>query len=48
MTKPSNVCSLLSATDSLIALALAVGAVIWVDQQRMPQGGLSEFLENAI
>jgi hypothetical protein len=48
MTKPSNARSLLSATDSLIALALAVGAVIWANQQRMPQGGLSEFLEMRI
>ena len=45
MTKPSNARSLLSATDSLIALALAVGAVVWANQQRMPQGGLGEFLE---
>ena len=34
-----------SATDSLIALVLAVGAAVWANQQRMPQGGLKNSLE---
>lgn len=45
MATRSNARSLLGASDSLIALALAVGAAVWANQQRMPQGGLSEFLK---
>jgi exopolysaccharide biosynthesis polyprenyl glycosylphosphotransferase len=45
MSRQSNARSLLAATDSLIALVLAVGAVVWANQQRIPQGGLAEFLE---
>ena len=36
---------LVGATDSLIALMIAVAAVVWANQQRMPVGGLSEFLQ---
>jgi exopolysaccharide biosynthesis polyprenyl glycosylphosphotransferase len=45
MPRESNASSLLRATDSLIALVLVVGAVVWANQQRMPEGGLTEFLE---
>jgi exopolysaccharide biosynthesis polyprenyl glycosylphosphotransferase len=44
MSRQHNTPSLTGATDSLIALGLTVGAVVWANQQRMPHGGLSEFL----
>jgi exopolysaccharide biosynthesis polyprenyl glycosylphosphotransferase len=36
--------SILAAADGLVALLLVIVAVIWANQNRMPQGGLSEFL----
>ena len=45
MSKRHYTRSVLEAADSLIALALAVGAVVWANQSRMPQGGLQEFLK---
>lgn len=45
MSRHDNRRSLLPAIDSLIALVLAVAAVVWANQQRMPEGGLGEFLE---
>jgi exopolysaccharide biosynthesis polyprenyl glycosylphosphotransferase len=44
MSRRTNVHSLVAATDSAIALMLAVGAAVWANKQRMPQGGLNEFL----
>ena len=43
MSRQPSTQSLTGATDSLIALGLAVGAVVWANQQRMPHG-LGEFL----
>jgi exopolysaccharide biosynthesis polyprenyl glycosylphosphotransferase len=48
MAKQPYMRSVLGAADSLIALALAVGAVVWANEGRMPQGGLGEFLEMRI
>jgi exopolysaccharide biosynthesis polyprenyl glycosylphosphotransferase len=48
MSQKANTHSLIGATDSLLALVLAVGAVVWANQQRMPQGGLAEFLKMRI
>jgi exopolysaccharide biosynthesis polyprenyl glycosylphosphotransferase len=48
MLRQSSGRSLLSAIESLIALALVVGAVVWANEQRMPQGGVSQFLEQRI
>jgi hypothetical protein len=45
MLKRSNSHALLRATDGLMAVVLAVAAAAWANQQRMPQGGLEEFLE---
>jgi exopolysaccharide biosynthesis polyprenyl glycosylphosphotransferase len=45
MSRQPNTPSLTGAIDSLIALVLAVGAVVWANQQRMPHGALSEFLK---
>jgi exopolysaccharide biosynthesis polyprenyl glycosylphosphotransferase len=44
MSQQTNARPLVGATDSLIALMLAVGAVVWANQQRMPVGGVGEFL----
>jgi exopolysaccharide biosynthesis polyprenyl glycosylphosphotransferase len=44
MSRHPNSRFLLGATDSLIGLALAVGAVVWANEQRIPAGGLAEFL----
>jgi exopolysaccharide biosynthesis polyprenyl glycosylphosphotransferase len=44
MSRESNARSFLIAADGLLALSLAVGAVVWANQQRMP-GGLGEFLK---
>ncbi len=44
MSRQPNTSSSTGAIDSLFALGLAVGAVVWANQQRMPQGGLGEFL----
>ena len=44
MSREPNSRSLLGATDGLIAPVLAVGAVVWANWQRIPQGGLGEFL----
>jgi exopolysaccharide biosynthesis polyprenyl glycosylphosphotransferase len=44
MSRHPNSRFLLGATDSLIGLALAVGAVVWANEQRIPPGGLGEFL----
>ena len=44
MSRRTNVHSLVAAADSAIALMLAVGAAVWANKQRMPQGGLNEFL----
>jgi hypothetical protein len=44
MSRHPNSRFLLGATDSLIGLALAVGAVVWANEQRIPPGGLAEFL----
>ena len=48
MSKQPNTRSVLGAADSLIALVLAVGAVVWANESRMPQGGPREFLEMRI
>jgi exopolysaccharide biosynthesis polyprenyl glycosylphosphotransferase len=45
MLKKSNSHVLLRATGGLMAVLLAVVAAAWANQQRMPQGGLKEFLE---
>jgi exopolysaccharide biosynthesis polyprenyl glycosylphosphotransferase len=39
---------LTAAMDSLAALIIVVAVVIWANQQRMPQGGLAQFLEMRI
>src|SRR3984885_4751360 len=44
MSDQTNARPLVGATDSLIAMMIAVAAVVWANQQRMPQGGLGEFL----
>src|ERR1700761_3279550 len=44
MSRHPNSRFLLGATDSLIGLALAVGAVVWANEQRIPGGGLGHFL----
>ena len=44
MPRLRNFPTLSAAGDSLIALGLAVAAVVWVNQQHIPQGGLTEFL----
>jgi lipopolysaccharide/colanic/teichoic acid biosynthesis glycosyltransferase len=44
MSRNPNSRFLLGATDSLIGLALAVGAAVWANEQRIPPGGLGEFL----
>jgi exopolysaccharide biosynthesis polyprenyl glycosylphosphotransferase len=48
MSKQPYTRSVLGAADSLIALVLVVGAVVWANERRMPQGGLGEFLEMRI
>jgi exopolysaccharide biosynthesis polyprenyl glycosylphosphotransferase len=45
MSRNPNSRFLLGATDSLIGLALAVGAVVWANERRIPPGGLGEFLK---
>ena len=45
MSRRSNTRSILAVADSLMALILVVGAAIWANQNRMPQGGLGEFLK---
>jgi hypothetical protein len=45
MSPQPNTASLTGAIDSPIALVLAMGVVFWANQQRMPQGALSEFLK---
>jgi exopolysaccharide biosynthesis polyprenyl glycosylphosphotransferase len=45
MSRQLNSRSLLEAADGLIAPMLAVGAVVWANWQRIPQGGLGDFLE---
>jgi exopolysaccharide biosynthesis polyprenyl glycosylphosphotransferase len=44
MPRLRNFPTLSAAGDSLIALGLAVGAVVWVNELHIPQGGLAEFL----
>ncbi len=44
MSQQTNARPLVGATDSLIAMMIAVGAVVWANQQRMPLGGVGEFL----
>jgi exopolysaccharide biosynthesis polyprenyl glycosylphosphotransferase len=44
MPRLRNSPALLAALDSLIALSLAVGAVVWVNLQYIPHGGVAEFL----
>ncbi len=44
MARLRNSHALSAAIDSLIALGLAVGAVVWVNQRYMPRGGFAEFL----
>ena len=44
MSQQTNARPLVGATDSLIAVMIAVAAVVWANQQRMPLGGLGEFL----
>jgi lipopolysaccharide/colanic/teichoic acid biosynthesis glycosyltransferase len=44
MPNPRNSTALSAALDSLIALGLAVGAVVWTNQPYIPQGGLANFL----
>jgi exopolysaccharide biosynthesis polyprenyl glycosylphosphotransferase len=44
MPRLRNLPTLAAAGDSLIALGLAVGAVVWVNERHIPQGGLTEFL----
>jgi exopolysaccharide biosynthesis polyprenyl glycosylphosphotransferase len=44
MSQQTNPRPLVGATDSLIALMIAVAAVVWANQQRMPVGGIGEFL----
>jgi exopolysaccharide biosynthesis polyprenyl glycosylphosphotransferase len=43
-----NATKLTAAMDGLAALTIAVVVVIWANQQRMPQGGLTQFLEMRI
>jgi exopolysaccharide biosynthesis polyprenyl glycosylphosphotransferase len=43
-----NATKLTAAMDGLAALTIAVAVVIWANQQRMPQGGLTQFLEMRI
>ncbi len=45
MSQQTNPRPLVGATDSLIALMIAVAAVVWAHQQRMSMGGLGEFLK---
>src|ERR1700733_12426150 len=45
MSQQTNARPLVGGTDSLIALMIAVAAVVWANQQRMPLGGLGEFLK---
>ena len=44
MPRLRNSPALLAALDSLIALSLAVGAVVWVNLRYIPRGGVAEFL----
>jgi exopolysaccharide biosynthesis polyprenyl glycosylphosphotransferase len=44
MPRLRNSPALPAAIDSLIALGLAVGAVLWVNKRYIPQGGFAEFL----
>jgi exopolysaccharide biosynthesis polyprenyl glycosylphosphotransferase len=44
MPRLRNSTALSAALDSLIALGLAVGAVVWANERYIPQGGLAEFL----
>jgi exopolysaccharide biosynthesis polyprenyl glycosylphosphotransferase len=44
MPRLRNSPALLAALDSLIALSLAVGAVVWVNLRYIPHGGVAEFL----
>jgi exopolysaccharide biosynthesis polyprenyl glycosylphosphotransferase len=48
MSRHPNSRFLPGATDSLIGLALAVGAVVWANEQRIPAGGLAEFLRERV
>ena len=43
-----NATKLTAAMDGVAALIIAVAVVIWANQQRMPQGGLTQFLEMRI
>ncbi|MGB9418940.1 MAG: sugar transferase [Acidobacteriaceae bacterium] len=43
-----NATKLTAAMDGVAALTIAVAVVIWANQQRMPQGGLTQFLEMRI
>ncbi len=43
-----NTTKLTAAMDSLAALIIVVAVVIWANQQRMPQGGLAQFLQMRI
>ena len=45
MSQQNNIRSMLRAADSALALTLVVIAVVWANEQRMPQGGVSAFLE---
>ncbi len=44
MPRLRNSPALLAAFDSLIALGLAVGAVVWVNLRYIPHGGFAQFL----
>jgi exopolysaccharide biosynthesis polyprenyl glycosylphosphotransferase len=44
MPRLRNSPALSAAIDSLIALGLAVGAVVWVNMRYIPHGGFAEFL----
>ncbi len=44
MARLRNSTALSAALDSLIALGLAVGAVVWANRRYIPLGGLAEFL----
>jgi hypothetical protein len=48
MSQQTKADPLVGATDSLIALTLATGAVVCADQQRMPLRGISEFLKTRV
>jgi exopolysaccharide biosynthesis polyprenyl glycosylphosphotransferase len=44
MPRLRNSPALSAALDSLIALGLAVGSVVWVNERYIPRGGFAEFL----